>query len=147
MQVYDTVNKLAEEIKTSAEFIDLKNAKQAINIMPEYKNKIEEFNKLRYEEQLNAMQTGKTDETKMLNIQNMYKEMIEIPEIKKYFDAEFKFNGGKSLYYITQKGMEKIASGYTSNIDPRKGFSGISELNGISDNDMQGRSNNRFFFI
>ena len=34
MQVYDTVNKLAEEIKTSAEFIDLKNAKQAINIMP-----------------------------------------------------------------------------------------------------------------
>lgn len=92
MQVYDTVNKLAEEIKTSAEFIDLKNAKQAINIMPEYKNKIEEFNKLRYEEQLNAMQTGKKDETKMLNIQNMYKEMIEIPEIRKYFDAELKFN-------------------------------------------------------
>ena len=38
------------------------------------------------------MQTGKTDETKMLNIQNMYKEMIGIPEIKKYFDAELKFN-------------------------------------------------------
>ena len=35
---------------------------------------------------------GKTDEAKMLNIQNMYKEMIEIPEIRKYFDAELKFN-------------------------------------------------------
>ncbi len=92
MQVYDTVNKLAEEIKTSSEYMDLKNAKQAINTMPEYKNKIEEFNKLRYEEQLNTMQTGKTDEAKMLNIQNMYKEMIEIPEIRKYFDAELKFN-------------------------------------------------------
>lgn len=92
MQVYDTVNKLAEEIKTSSEYMDLKNAKQAINIMPEYKNKIDEFNKLRYEEQLNSMQTGKTDEAKMLNIQNMYKEMIEIPEIRKYFDAELKFN-------------------------------------------------------
>ena len=92
MQVYDTVNKLAEEIKTSSEYMDLKNAKQAINIMPEYKNKIDVFNKLRYEEQLNSMQTGKTDEAKMLNIQNMYKEMIEIPEIRKYFDAELKFN-------------------------------------------------------
>ena len=38
------------------------------------------------------MQTGKTDEAKMLDIQNMYKEMIEIPEIRKYFDAELKFN-------------------------------------------------------
>ena len=92
MQVYDTVNKLAEEIKTSVEYMDLKNAKQAINVMPEYKKKIDDFNKLRYEEQLNTMQTGKTDEAKMLNIQNMYKEMIEIPEIKKYFDAELKFN-------------------------------------------------------
>lgn len=92
MQVYDTVNKLADEIKTSAEYMDLKNAKQAINIMPEYKKKIDEFNKLRYEEQLNTMQTGKTDEAKMHDIQNKYKEMIEIPEIKKYFDAELKFN-------------------------------------------------------
>lgn len=92
MQVYDTVNKLAEEIKSSTEYMDLKNAKQAINIMPEYKKKIDEFNKLRYEEQLNSLQTGKTDEAKMTNIQNMYKEMIEIPEIRKYFDAELKFN-------------------------------------------------------
>ena len=92
MKVYDTVNKLAEEIKTSEEYNNFKIAKQAIEAIPEYKNKIEEFNKLRYEEQLNSMQTGKTDETKMLNIQNMYKEMIEIPEIKLYFDTELKFN-------------------------------------------------------
>ena len=92
MQVYDTVNKLAEEIKSSTEYMDLKNAKQAINIMPEYKKKIDEFNKLRYEEQLNTMQTGKTDEAKIISIQNMYKEMIEIPEIRKYFDSELKFN-------------------------------------------------------
>ena len=38
------------------------------------------------------MQTGKTDEAKMLNIQKIYKEMIEIPEIRKYLDAELKFN-------------------------------------------------------
>jgi len=28
----------------------------------------------------------------MAKIQNLYAELIEIPEIKKYFDAEFKFN-------------------------------------------------------
>ena len=28
----------------------------------------------------------------MSRIQNLYQELIEIPEIKKYFDAEFKFN-------------------------------------------------------
>ncbi len=92
MKVYDTVNKLAEEIKTSEEYNNFKIAKQAIETMPEYKKKLEEFNKLRYEEQLNTMQTGKTDEAKMLNIQNMYKELIEIPEIKLYFDTELKFN-------------------------------------------------------
>ena len=40
MQVYDTVNKLAEEIKTSEEYSTFKIAKQAIDIMPEYKKKI-----------------------------------------------------------------------------------------------------------
>ena len=28
----------------------------------------------------------------MNEIQNLYKELVEIPEIKQYFDAEFKFN-------------------------------------------------------
>lgn len=92
MQVYDTVNRLAEEIKQSEEYVGFKTAKQAIDIMPEYKNKIDEFNKLRYEEQLNSMQTGKVDAEKMNNIQKMYQEIIEIPEIKMYFDAELKFN-------------------------------------------------------
>ncbi len=92
MNVYDTVNQLAEEIKQSEEYVNFKTAKQAINSMGEYKTKIEEFEKARYEEQLNTIQNGKTDEQAMSRIQNLYQELIEIPEIKKYFDAEFKFN-------------------------------------------------------
>ena len=38
------------------------------------------------------MQTGKTDGEKMAKIQGLYSELIQIPEIKKYFDAELKFN-------------------------------------------------------
>lgn len=92
MNVYDTVNKLADEIKQSEEYLNFKLAKQTINLMPEYKEKISKFEKQRYEEQLNSIQNGKTDEDAIIKIQNLYKDLIEIPEIKKYFDAEFKFN-------------------------------------------------------
>ena len=92
MQVYDTANRLASEIKSSEEYINYKMAKQAINIMPELKNKIEEFEKSRYEEQIEMMQTGKQDEEKMKKVQELYAEIIEKEEAKKYFDAELKFN-------------------------------------------------------
>lgn len=92
MQVYDTVNKLAEEIKTSKEYLDLKKAKEQISSNIEYQTKISNFNKLRYEQQLNTIQTGKTDESKMQEIQKLYAELIEVEPIKNYFDAEIKFN-------------------------------------------------------
>ena len=92
MNVYDTVNKLAKEIKESEEYINFKEAKQAINLEPQYKEKISEFEKARYEEQINTIQTGKTDSGKMAKIQGLYSELIQIPEIKKYFDAEIQFN-------------------------------------------------------
>ena len=92
MNVYDTVNRLAAEIKESEEYLNFKKAKEEISNNSEYKNKITEFEKLRYEEQINAIQTGKTDEARMQKVQDLYREMIEIPEIKSYFDTEFKFN-------------------------------------------------------
>ena len=64
MNVYDTANKLAEEIKQSEEFIIYQMAKQAINLNFELKSKIEEFEKARYDAQIIAIQTGKDDENK-----------------------------------------------------------------------------------
>lgn len=92
MNVYDTVNQLANEIKQSEEYLNFKQAKKTILFIPEYKMKIEEFEKARYEEQLNSIQNGKSNEKAMMKIQNLYKDLIQIPEIKKYFDAELKFN-------------------------------------------------------
>lgn len=92
MNVYDTLNRLAEEIKQSEEFINFKMAKQTISMFPELKEKILEFEKLRYEEQITAIQKGNNDKNNMIKIQNLYQNIIEIPEIKKYFDAELKFN-------------------------------------------------------
>ena len=92
MNIYDTINQLSKEIKETEEYINFKEAKQVINLEPEFKIKISEFEKARYEEQLNTMQTGKADSEKMAKIQGLYSELIQIPEIKKYFDAELKFN-------------------------------------------------------
>ena len=92
MQVYDTANRLAEEIKTSEEYIMYKTVKEVINLKPELKEKIKEFEDTRYEVQIQMMQTGKQDEEKTKKMQELYSELIEIEEAKKYFEAEMKFN-------------------------------------------------------
>ena len=62
MDVYDTANRLAQEIRQSEEYMNYKMAKQTINLNTELKQKIDEFEKIRYEYQLMTMQTGKQNE-------------------------------------------------------------------------------------
>ena len=92
MLIYDTANKLAQEIKQSEEYMNYKMAKQALNLNPNLKEKMAEFEKARYDTQLLTMQTGKQDEEKYKQMQDMYRELIEIDDAKKFFDAETKFN-------------------------------------------------------
>lgn len=92
MNVYDIANKLAQEIKESEEYINFKMAKQAIALKSDLKKKIDEFELTRYEAQILAMQTGKNDEDKMRKVQELYSELIQNDDAKKYFDAEMKFN-------------------------------------------------------
>ena len=92
MQVYDTANRLASEIKSSEEYVNYKMAKQAINLNQNLKKKIDEFEKARYEEQIEMMQTGKQNDEKMKKVQELYIELMEQEEAKRYFDAELKFN-------------------------------------------------------
>ena len=92
MNIYDTANRLASEIKQSEEYVNYKMAKEALNLNQKLKNKISEFEKVRYDAQLTAMKTGKNDEEKMKKMQDLYIELIENSEAKKYFEAETKFN-------------------------------------------------------
>lgn len=92
MNIYDTANKLSSEIKASEEYANYKMAREVINLRPDLKEEISKFEQLRYEVQINQMQTGKADEEKMKQIQEIYARIVEIDEIKKYFDAELKFN-------------------------------------------------------
>ena len=92
MNVYDTANTLAQEIKKSEEYVNYKMAKETIKMNASLSDQIKKFEQMRYEVQLMAMQTGKNDEEKFKEMQKMYGELLEQPEAKSYFDAETKFN-------------------------------------------------------
>lgn len=92
MNIYDTANRLAGEIKQSEEYMNYKMAKQALNLNTSLKEKMSEFEKARYEVQLEMMQTGQNNEEKFKKVQELYAELIENEEAKKFFEAETKFN-------------------------------------------------------
>lgn len=92
MNVYDTANRLAQELKQSEEYINYKMAKEAINMNTNLKEKINNFEMARYEAQITELQTGKVDEEKTKKMQELYVELIEVDEARKFFDAETKFN-------------------------------------------------------
>ena len=92
MNIYDTANRLASEIKQSEEYMNYKMAKQAISLNSGLKERMKKFDILRYETQLAAMQTGKTDEEKYKKMQEEYASLIEDETARKYFEAETKFN-------------------------------------------------------
>ena len=92
MKVYDKCNELAREIKESNEYKEYKKLKQELFSNLELKAQVEEFEKIRYEEQLLAMQGEKQSEEKMQKLQELYTILIKEPRIKDYFDKEVKFN-------------------------------------------------------
>ena len=92
MNVYDTANRLATELKQSEEYMNYKMAREALALNPDLKKRIGEFEMARYDAQLTEMQTGKEDEEKSNKMKNLYAELIQIEDAKKYFDAEMKFN-------------------------------------------------------
>lgn len=90
--MYDTANKLAQEIKQSEEYVNYKSAKETLSLNPDLKKKIEEFEIARYDAQITAMQTGKNDDEKINKMQQLYIELIENDDAKRFFEAETKFN-------------------------------------------------------
>ena len=92
MNVYDTVNKLAQEIKNSDEFKNYKKHKEIIRANPELNESIKKFETLRYEIQISAMQGLEVESEKEKELQAIYAELLSKENIKEYFDAEFKFN-------------------------------------------------------
>ena len=93
MYVYDEANNLAKAIKESQEYLEYKKAKENIESMPDdEKEKVKEFEKIRYEVQVLAFQGEKQDEEKMKKLQELYEMLMKDEKIKAYFDIEVRFN-------------------------------------------------------
>lgn len=92
MNVYDIANKLAQELKQSEEYENYKKAKEILKSKPDVKSKIDEFEMARYEAQVTAMKTGKSDELKTEKMQQLYVKLMEDEDAKRFLEAETKFN-------------------------------------------------------
>ena len=92
MYVYDEANNLAKAIQESEEYLEYKKAKESLNQNLELKQKIDEFEKIRYEVQVMAFQGDKESEEKTLKLQEMYNMLVQDAKIKEYFDIEVRFN-------------------------------------------------------
>jgi len=92
VNVYDSVNNLADAIKKSKEYLEYKEKKAIVSKDPDLKAKIDEFEKIRYEEQLLAIQGEKQSEEKMQKLQELYTILVQNADVKDYFDVEVRFN-------------------------------------------------------
>jgi len=92
MYVYDQANNLAKSIQDSKEFKEYKQGREAMKANPEMGEKLEEFEKLRYEVQVLSFQGEKQDEEKMKKLEELYEMLMKDEKIKAYFDIQVRFN-------------------------------------------------------
>ncbi len=92
VNIYDTANKLAAEMKQTTEYNEYKKAREKVMAKPELKEQINNFEKIRYDMQVLALEKGEESPEKMEKLQQMYNILVENKEIKEYFDLEVRFN-------------------------------------------------------
>jgi len=92
MKVYDKANELAQDLKNSNEYLTYKKIKEEVYANPELVDKIKEFDKIKYDAQVLAIQGEKQDEEKIKKLQELYEILLKEPKVKEYFDAEMRFN-------------------------------------------------------
>ena len=107
MQVYDTANRLAQEIKDSEEYKEYKKLKDEIYNNAEKKNKVEEFEKLRYEVQLMTYTGEAKDEEKNKNSKMIYSMDKDISTIKNPFSFEHEEKSDSKIMTTEEKQKDK----------------------------------------
>ena len=85
MTVYDEVNNLARAIRDSKEYKEYKAVKEELMKTPDLKAKVDEFEKIRYEEQLLAMQGEQQSAEKMKKLQELFTNVEVLEKDKGYF--------------------------------------------------------------
>ena len=96
MEIYDTANRLAEEIRNSEQYKKLKESKEKLFADQTKKKLIEEFEKLKQEVQIMEIRRQNNEEIdeedKKVKVAKLYNVLIENKDIKEYFDFEIEFS-------------------------------------------------------
>ena len=92
MNVYDTANRLAKELKESTEYLEYKKIREELDRNQDVKEKMAEFEKARYEVQLENLKGEEQEKSKLEEMQKIYMELVQNDLAKRYFDIELKFN-------------------------------------------------------
>ena len=96
MEIYDTANRLAEEIRNSLQYKNLKQAKEKIMNDSTKRQLVIDFEEQKKEVQLMEVQKLNQEEidenAKKEKLAKMYNVLIENKDIKEYFDYEIAFN-------------------------------------------------------
>ena len=104
MEIYDTANRLADEIRNSNQFKQYKESKEKLFSDPKKKEMIEEFEKLKQEVQLMEIKKQSNQEIdeddKKIKMAKLYNVLVENNDIKEYFDYEIAFN--KLMYDVNK---------------------------------------------
>jgi len=90
--VMDNANILANSIRESKEYLEYKEIKAKIFSDADLKKLVEEFEKIRYEEQLLELQGEKQSVEKMQKLQELYNVLVQDNDVKDFFEKEVKFN-------------------------------------------------------
>ena len=91
MNIYDTANRLAQEMRESEEYKNYKKLKDSIESNPDKKAKLEEFENMRYEMQLGTIKGTENEEENKEKL----KQSVGIKFIKFYILRFFFLKRGK----------------------------------------------------
>ena len=91
MQVYDTANQLANEIKHSREYKSYKEIKTKLLEKPEKKEQLQKFEEKRYNVQRKQL-NGEDIKEESKELEKIYMDLYKDKEMQEYFKAETEFN-------------------------------------------------------
>lgn len=92
MNVYDSANDLARELKMSPDVIEYRKASEKINADPNSKKMVEDFRKKQLEIYSMQAQGIKPSKEQIDGINNLFKVISMNADVKNFLEAEMKFS-------------------------------------------------------
>lgn len=92
MNFYDKIDELVRSFKETTEYKEFISLKNQIKQNEEKYNRLKDFKEKQTKHQIEYMNTGKVDEAKNGELQNLYSILIQDEQTRKLFENEMRLN-------------------------------------------------------